>query len=106
MPPGSAVLPNLPNMEAAAVSAKPPAPLPARVWGAVRTFMSRYGLILVLLALPVYYGFQDLEHDGNLTRLATNLKDGVSNGAIWALVALGYTLVYGIIELINFAHGD
>ncbi|TMM10295.1 MAG: branched-chain amino acid ABC transporter permease [Actinobacteria bacterium] len=31
---------------------------------------------------------------------------GVSNGAIWALVALGYTLVYGIIELINFAHGD
>ncbi|MDQ3241592.1 MAG: branched-chain amino acid ABC transporter permease [Actinomycetota bacterium] len=32
--------------------------------------------------------------------------DGLSNGAIWALVALGYTLVYGIIELINFAHGD
>ena len=25
---------------------------------------------------------------------------------IWALIALGYTLVYGIIELINFAHGD
>ena len=32
--------------------------------------------------------------------------DGLSNGAIWALIALGYTLVYGIIELINFAHGD
>ena len=31
---------------------------------------------------------------------------GVANGAIIALVALGYTLVYGIIELINFAHGD
>src|SRR5256714_11829739 len=31
---------------------------------------------------------------------------GVANGAIVALVALGYTLVYGIIELINFAHGD
>jgi branched-chain amino acid transport system permease protein len=31
---------------------------------------------------------------------------GISNGAIWALIALGYTLVYGIIELINFAHGD
>ena len=27
-------------------------------------------------------------------------------GAIYALVALGYTMVYGIIELINFAHGD
>ena len=31
---------------------------------------------------------------------------GVSNGAVFALIALGYTMVYGIIELINFAHGD
>jgi branched-chain amino acid transport system permease protein len=31
---------------------------------------------------------------------------GLSNGMIYALIALGYTLVYGIIELINFAHGD
>src|SRR5690348_3242673 len=31
---------------------------------------------------------------------------GVTQGAIYALVALGYTMVYGIIELINFAHGD
>jgi branched-chain amino acid transport system permease protein len=31
---------------------------------------------------------------------------GFTNGSIFALVALGYTLVYGIIELINFAHGD
>ena len=31
---------------------------------------------------------------------------GVANGAIFALIALGYTMVYGIIELINFAHGD
>jgi branched-chain amino acid transport system permease protein len=31
---------------------------------------------------------------------------GVSQGALYALVALGYTLVYGILELINFAHGD
>ncbi len=31
---------------------------------------------------------------------------GIADGAIFALVALGYTLVYGIIELINFAHGD
>ena len=31
---------------------------------------------------------------------------GITQGAIYALVALGYTLVYGIIELINFAHGD
>src|SRR5262245_39505872 len=31
---------------------------------------------------------------------------GLSNGMIIALIALGYTMVYGIIELINFAHGD
>jgi branched-chain amino acid transport system permease protein len=31
---------------------------------------------------------------------------GVTLGAVYALVALGYTLVYGILELINFAHGD
>src|SRR5205809_6638832 len=35
-----------------------------------------------------------------------DVKTGLSNGAIWALIALGYTLVYGIIELINFAHGE
>ena len=31
---------------------------------------------------------------------------GITNGCVYALVALGYTLVYGILELINFAHGD
>ena len=31
---------------------------------------------------------------------------GLQNGALYALIALGYTMVYGIIELINFAHGD
>jgi len=31
---------------------------------------------------------------------------GVTDGSIYALIALGYTMVYGIIELINFAHGD
>jgi branched-chain amino acid transport system permease protein len=72
----------------------------------VRTFLGRYGLIIVLVLLPLRYGIQDLQDDGNLTHLATNVKDGLSNGSIWALVALGYTLVYGIIELINFAHGD
>ena len=31
---------------------------------------------------------------------------GVTTGCVYALIALGYTLVYGILELINFAHGD
>ncbi len=32
--------------------------------------------------------------------------DGITNGAIYALVALGYTLVYGVLQLINFAHSE
>jgi branched-chain amino acid transport system permease protein len=39
-------------------------------------------------------------------QLAQILLIGITNGLLIALVALGYTLVYGIIELINFAHGD
>ena len=32
--------------------------------------------------------------------------NGLSLGAIYALIALGYTMVYGVLRLINFAHGD
>lgn len=42
----------------------------------------------------------------NLDTFLSLLIVGLATGAIYALVALGYTLVYGIIELINFAHGD
>ena len=88
-------------MEAASV------PAPRRsVLDRAGELFSKYGLVALLLILPVVYGIQDLSDDGDLSRLGNNLVDGLSNGAIWALVALGYTLVYGIIELINFAHGD
>jgi len=72
----------------------------------VRRLLQQYGLIALLLVLPVVYGVQDLSQEGDLSRLGNNLVAGLSNGSIWALVAIGYTLVYGIIELINFAHGD
>jgi branched-chain amino acid transport system permease protein len=42
----------------------------------------------------------------NWTLFTQYLVLGISNGALIALIALGYTLVYGIIELINFAHGE
>src|SRR5438874_11520844 len=38
--------------------------------------------------------------------LIQQLINGISRGSVYALIALGYTMVYGIIELINFAHGD
>jgi branched-chain amino acid transport system permease protein len=90
-------------MEAASISSAPPKP---GVGATIRSYVDRFGLIIVLLAMPVAFAVQDLVQDGNLVHIGTNLKDGISNGAIWALIALGYTLVYGIIELINFAHGD
>jgi branched-chain amino acid transport system permease protein len=88
-------------MEAASIPASKPVASQR-----LQKFISTYGLIAVLLALPVIYGIQDLRDDGNLVRLGENLTAGISNGAIWALVAIGYTLVYGIVELINFAHGE
>jgi len=41
-----------------------------------------------------------------LEQLVQQMINGVSLGSIYALIALGYTMVYGIINLINFAHGD
>ncbi|KZE64936.1 ABC transporter permease [Fictibacillus phosphorivorans] len=41
-----------------------------------------------------------------LQSLPQVLVDGIALGAIYAVIALGYTMVYGILELINFAHGE
>jgi branched-chain amino acid transport system permease protein len=41
-----------------------------------------------------------------MTLFLRELVVGITTGTIYALIALGYTMVYGIIELINFAHGD
>ena len=82
-------------MEAASIPqpAAPPAKTPAEVISDNILWII-LGAILVLLFI------------GDPKATANNLVDGISTGSIWALIALGYTLVYGIIELINFAHGD
>ena len=38
--------------------------------------------------------------------LLTNLINGLSLGSVYAIIALGYTMVYGIAKMLNFAHGD
>jgi branched-chain amino acid transport system permease protein len=105
-------------VEANAFVPKPVAPAISTALAVVRRVVGRWALVAALAALPVAYAVQDLvsgypafihghstsTHD--LTYLGTNLVQGISNGTIWALIAIGYTLVYGIIELINFAHGD
>src|ERR1700722_19353597 len=41
-----------------------------------------------------------------MERFIEQVLSGLANGSLIAIIALGYTLVYGILELINFAHGD
>lgn len=42
----------------------------------------------------------------SLPDLMQHLANGISLGSLYALIAIGYTMVYGILRLINFAHGD
>jgi branched-chain amino acid transport system permease protein len=90
-------------VEAASVAAKSATRRPRDV---ARDLLSRFGLIAFLLALPAYIAVHDLSKGAGLAPLGNLVVLGISNGAIWALIAVGYTLVYGIVELINFAHGD
>ncbi len=61
-------------------------------------------LLLVLVATPIFSIARQIAAAPAL--LIQQLWIGLVNGAIISIVALGYTMVYGIIELINFAHGD
>ena len=51
---------------------------------------------------------QRAKHPGEVrvTEFLQHLVNGLSVGTIYALIALGYTMVYGVLKLINFAHGD
>jgi branched-chain amino acid transport system permease protein len=70
----------------------------------VNGWISRYfGAVLVLM-IVVAIGVTYL--NGGFPLMDQQLRNALVLGAIYALVAIGYTMVYGIIELINFAHGD
>jgi branched-chain amino acid transport system permease protein len=58
------------------------------------------GFVLLLLAWLTVNAIK------NPTDFFNVLLIGITTGAVYALIALGYTLVYGILQLINFAHGD
>src|SRR3954464_1147516 len=63
---------------------------------------SLVGLILVGL-LGIWLIYKLVQQPSDFVEI---FLIGLTTGCIYALVALGYTLVYGILELINFAHGD
>ena len=66
------------------------------------SWQSRLAAVIVAV-LVVLLLVQAVKDPG---QFISQLLIGITNGAIIALIALGYTLVYGIVELINFAHGD
>ena len=41
-----------------------------------------------------------------MSYLGQQLVNGLTLGGVYALIALGYTLVYGVLQILNFAHGD
>jgi branched-chain amino acid transport system permease protein len=61
---------------------------------------------VVLIALWLVKNFLVLYDEGRAYDFFNVFLIGVRLGSVYALVALGYTLVYGILQLINFAHGD
>lgn len=69
----------------------------------VSKLLTRTSLLLIAAAVLYWLG-RNFADDPKMF-LSVGVT-GLSNGALYALIALGYTMVYGIIELINFAHGD
>lgn len=60
--------------------------------------------MVLIIGVAVYWLGLNLTNDPR--QFAQVTVNGLNNGLMYALIALGYTLVYGIIQLINFAHGD
>jgi branched-chain amino acid transport system permease protein len=69
------------------------------------------GVLLLVVGFALMYAmvwFAAPNKDGNLvlSQATSQFFNALAAGGIYILVAVGYTMVYGIIELINFAHGD
>jgi branched-chain amino acid transport system permease protein len=70
---------------------------------ATRAMLERILFMMVIAAAALWIGTKAVQSPRQFVEA---LVVGLNNGALYALIALGYTLVYGIIELINFSHGD
>ncbi|MCL4562797.1 MAG: branched-chain amino acid ABC transporter permease [Chloroflexi bacterium] len=62
------------------------------------------GFLLILAVLALYIVVRNLIQDP--VQFGQIIIGGLQLGFVYALIALGYTMVYGIVKLINFAHGD
>jgi branched-chain amino acid transport system permease protein len=71
----------------------------------VRNPLRLIGTIFVLYLVVIAVG-NIIASDYKIDQFARQLIFGLAQGSIYALIALGYTLVYGILMMINFAHGE
>ena len=85
-------------MTAATASASPASP--------VSSGRQAFRLVGLSIVGIVAYGLLLFVVTGNIGTTLQQVANALTIGSIYALIALGYTMVYGIIELINFAHGD
>jgi branched-chain amino acid transport system permease protein len=72
---------------------------------AIAGFLWSFRIVVVLVvvvgsALTLYKGLY------TTTQWLDLISDGIAQGSIYALIALGYTMVYGVLRMINFAHGE
>lgn len=71
----------------------------------IRGWLIFGGLLFIALVLPLIW-LQLFKSAPRYDSVLSVIVNGLLSGALFSLIALGYTLVYGIVELINFAHGD
>jgi branched-chain amino acid transport system permease protein len=98
--------------EREAAPTPPPPPTPRRSRFALPEHFPVRGTILVILSIAIVLGVTL----GTISTLRTGrftganwidlVINGIARGSVYALIALGYTLVYGILFMINFAHGE
>jgi branched-chain amino acid transport system permease protein len=81
----------------------PPVPPPPRARLRTRELVLRVFAFAILLTAAVWLLANLVKSP---VQTVSSAVEGLNNGALYALIALGYTMVYGIIQLINFAHGD
>src|SRR5436190_2108838 len=87
------------SAETAAAAEKPVLALVPRLRGQISNIIG-IALLVVVCGWALINAIKDWQ------QFTIVFLNGLTNGSIYALVAIGYTLVYGILELINFAHGD
>ncbi|HET8944954.1 MAG TPA: branched-chain amino acid ABC transporter permease [Dehalococcoidia bacterium] len=64
------------------------------------------GWLLAIAVVVIYVGVVLIDDDKGWSFWLDQTRNGLTTGSLYALIALGYTMVYGVLRMINFAHGE